>query len=293
MSSKNRLNHIWQEIICHAPYTTAGAVAGIIFMLLFKNIGHDSAAKMFSVFHPSHVLLSAMVTTSLFAMHTKKKNLLTYLVIGYFGSIGIATLSDCIIPYMGEEIMGVAVPTHASLHEHGHDEHEAELLVDAHDHEAEGGEHEAEHDHESEVACQDCGEHSQSHGLHLGFIEEWYIVNPAALLGIAIAWFIPRSRYPHAVHILLSTWASSSHMLMNTHADMTAALLFGMFIVLFIAVWLPCCISDIVFPLLFASGDIDVTCRCSGHRHKHEHEDDSSSQEHNHGHGHCDCGHSH
>jgi hypothetical protein len=38
---------------------------------------------------------------------------------------------------------------------------------------------------------------------------------------------------------------------MNTQLEMGPVFFAGMFIVLFIAVWLPCCISDIVFPILF------------------------------------------
>jgi len=44
-------------------------------------------------------------------------------------------------------------------------------------------------------------------------------------------------------------------MLMNTRADWSFGLLVGMFLALFIAVWLPCCFSDIVFPLLFVRVD--------------------------------------
>jgi hypothetical protein len=36
---------------------------------------------------------------------------------------------------------------------------------------------------------------------------------------------------------------------------MSMVFLLGMFIVLFLAVWLPCCVSDIVFPLLFVGPD--------------------------------------
>ena len=91
--------------------------------------------------------------------------------------------------------------------------------------------------------------------LHLGFIDEWYLVFPAAVIGVLLAYFKPTTHLPHASHVLLSTWASSAHILMNTQADMTATLLLGMFIVLFLAVWLPCCVSDIVFPLLFVRSD--------------------------------------
>ena len=79
--------------------------------------------------------------------------------------------------------------------------------------------------------------------------EQWYIVNPAAILGVIIAYFIPRTKFPHAAHILISTWASSSYLLMGApQIDFPRAL--GLLIVLFVAVWLPCCISDIVFPSL-------------------------------------------
>ena len=284
MESKSRFGHIWQEIVCHGPFTAGGAIAGIVFMLIFKDMGPETGEKLFSFFHPAHVVLSAMVTTSLFALHSKKKNVLAFLLVGYIGSVGIATLSDCVIPYLGEEIMGVRVPSHAAMHEHGHGE---EVNIEGHDHESgvvhEGEEHvhaDGDHDehdeHGEELAGHEGHDHHHGNGLHLGFIEEWYIVNPAAFLGIAIAWFLPKSRLPHAAHLLLSTWASTSHILMNTQTEITGMLLAGIFVVLFIAVWLPCCISDIVFPLLFVKGDIDAACMCSGgvhHHHDHDHGD--------------------
>ena len=100
----------------------------------------------------------------------------------------------------------------------------------------------------------------------MGFIEDWYIVNPAAFLGIAIAYFWPRTRFPHAGHVLISTWASSFHILMNTHRELTGVILLGAFVVLFVAVWLPCCVSDIIFPLLF----VKSAPLCTHHPHKEE-----------------------
>jgi hypothetical protein len=164
------------------------------------------------------------------------------LIIGYTGAIGVATLSDCVLPFFGESILGVAIPVHADLHEH--DEHVGH-----------------EHDSESELSHEAHGIRAR---LHLGFLEDWYLVNPAALLGILIAYFRPWTRFPHAGHVLISTWASSFHVLMNTHRELTAVMFVGVFLVLFIAVWLPCCISDIVFPLLFVNSECDVS-----HVHHH------------------------
>ncbi len=222
-----KMRLIGRELKAHAPFTFCGAVTGIAFMLIFKGLGEIGAQTLFSIFHPLHVVLSAMVTASLFQLHRKAKNFILILVIGYVGSIGIATLSDCIIPYFGESILGAAIPTEGGMHTH------------------------------TQEAAEHAAEHSEEHrpSLHLGFIEEWWLVNPAAVLGIVIAFFLPTTKYPHALHILVSTWASASHMLMNTQADWSIGLLAGMFIALFIAVWLPCCVSDIVFPLLFVKSD--------------------------------------
>ena len=113
------------------------------------------------------------------------------------------------------------------------------------------------------------GDHEETHHakLHLGFIKEWYLVFPAAIIGVLAAYFRPTTKLPHASHVLLSTWASSAHILMNTKADWSLILLLGMFIVLFLSVWLPCCVSDIVFPLLFVRTDgahIGHTCVLCG-----------------------------
>lgn len=256
-----KIKHIWAELKGHAPYTILGALAGIMFMITFRNIDKNNASVMFSIFHPSHVLLSAMVTASLFSIHKKGKNFLLILVIGYFGSIGIATLSDSIIPYAGENIFGLDVPSHQQLHttdvHQGHDEDEH--TADLHQDRSEDG----------------------HRGIHLGFIEDWYIVNPAAILGVLIAYLIPRTKFPHAGHVLISTWASSAHILMNSSGEISISMVSAVFVVLFIAVWLPCCISDIVFPLLFVKSDLTLTdvCSCDAHAiHSHPHEHEHSDE---------------
>jgi len=61
--------------------------------------------------------LSALVTASMYELHKCERingkcirgkcNLWMLLIIGYIGSIGIATISDSIIPYLGEVILGM------------------------------------------------------------------------------------------------------------------------------------------------------------------------------------------
>jgi len=233
MSIKERLLHIGAELRGHMPFTAIGAITGIIFMLIFRNLDKAHINVLFAVFHPGHVVLSAMVTASIFSMHRKARNFLLVLVIGYVGSIGIATLSDSIIPYFGESLFGLYIQPHSAPGVHA------------------GGDI-----HESAPGTDDIGTDEHGHRIHLGFIEDWYIVNPAALLGVLIAYFLPRTKFPHAGHVLISTWASSSHILMSMTGDVTVGVMAGIFATLFVAVWLPCCISDIVFPLLFVKSDL-------------------------------------
>jgi len=221
---KSRLVNILAELKAHAPFTLFGAVTGIAMMLVFRGLSEQTAYRLFYVFHPTHVVLSAIVTASLFRLYEKTKSFIIVLLIGYFGAVGVATLSDSIIPFFGESILGVAIPTEAGVH--------GDL-----------------HKDEGKVTGEGAMQYKPK--IHIGFIEEWYIVNPAALLGILIAYFLPRTRLPHAGHILISTWASAAHIMMNIHSEITILKTIGMLIVLFIAVWVPCCFSDIVFPMLF------------------------------------------
>jgi hypothetical protein len=250
MPIKEKAKHILAELKGHAPFTAFGALLGIVFMLLFKNLTNASSHILFSIFHPAHVLLSALVTASMFRIHVLKKQILLVFVIGYIGSIGVATLSDIIIPHIGSKLLGLNIPTHGETHQHEQEEH---IHTDTDIHEQEDNK------------------------IHLGFIEEWYIVNPAALLGIVIAYFLPRTKFPHSGHVLISTWASSSYLLMNLQAQINALAVFGILVTLFIATWLPCCISDIIFPLLFVKSDLKLVtvCECAHHAHHshpHEHE---------------------
>ena len=193
------LKKILKELKVHAPFTLFGALTGILVLFLFKNLPAKPAYNIFYTLHPIHVFLSAVVTASMFKLNrTGSLRIWMMVVIGYVGSIGIATLSDSIIPYLGETMLD---------------------MPDRH--------------------------------IHLGFIEKWYLVNPLALLGVAVAYFKPTTKFPHAGHVLLSTWASLFHILIARGGCLEWYFYPAIFIFLFVAVWLPCCLSDIVFPLLF------------------------------------------
>ncbi len=196
------LKDIAKELRSHAPFTIFGALLGIVIIVIIDQvkIPRSVSERLFEVFHPLHVLLSAMVTAGMYRLHSKGR-LWATVSIGYFGAVGIATLSDCVIPYLGEYLLGFP-----------------------------------------------------NRGIHLGFLEHWWLVNPLALIGIAIACFWPKTKFPHAGHVLLSTAASLFHMTMGLGDELKTLMIVLIPVFLFLAVWLPCCASDIVFPLLFSKG---------------------------------------
>ncbi|MFA5139821.1 MAG: hypothetical protein WC728_11375 [Elusimicrobiota bacterium] len=199
---------ILHELRDHAPFTLFGAATGIVIMLLCRNLPHDVSHKIFYILHPAHVLLGALVTSSMYEKHAEGASLWALLGIGFVGAVGLATLSDSLLPYLCEAALGMP-----------------------------------------------------ERELHVGCMEKWWLVNPIALIGLAIAYYRPITKLPHSGHVLVSTWASLFHILMALGTmELSIPKLLFVFVSLFVAVWLPCCFSDIVFPLLFVRSPAKKTC---------------------------------
>ena len=190
------LRRITKELKEHIPFTALGALTGIIItvIIVLGNVPSHVSNTIFYTLHPLHVLLSALVTTAMYVRYRKAKFWVAILI-GWTGSIGIATISDAMIPYLGGSLL------HAQME------------------------------------------------FHVPFIKEWWI-NFLALGGIAIGYWKQTTRIPHFGHVLLSTWASLFYIMAFGKAEWIPLLPF-IFLFLFLAVWLPCCTSDIVYPLLF------------------------------------------
>lgn len=87
--------------------------------------------------------------------------------------------------------------------------------------------------------------------LHVCLLEHPWLVILPGLIGAAIG-SLSRcpTRCPHAAHVSISTLASLFYLMAFGGADWIP--MFPLvFVVLFLAVWIPCCTSDIVFPILF------------------------------------------
>ncbi len=93
--------------------------------------------------------------------------------------------------------------------------------------------------------------------FHLLLIEEPSIIIFSALIGSIIGIATGLTKMPHMFHVTLSVFASIAYLL----AFSTTINYIGAFAIIFIAVIIPCCISDIIFPFLFL-GEKIKTCKC-------------------------------
>jgi len=206
-TARKMFRQIASELKEHVPFTALGAVTGIIIMVVvvMTNVPSPISEATFYTLHPLHILLSALVTTAMYTRYRKGK-LWAAILIGYFGSVGIATLSDAVIPYLEGTTLNIAISLHIPFIETGK--------------------------------------------IPFIGIESWQAVNLAALVGIALGYWKQITKVPHSAHVLVSTWASLFYFTAFGIAHWIP-LLPLIFIFLFLAVWIPCCFSDIVFPLLF------------------------------------------
>jgi len=109
---------ILKELKEHMPFTAFGAAAGIIMIIFLQKLPSKLSYNIFYTLHPLHVFLSALVTSSMYNFYKcgtdkKKCNLGVLFFIGYVGSVGIATLSDSVIPYLGEILLNMP---HREIH---------------------------------------------------------------------------------------------------------------------------------------------------------------------------------
>jgi len=204
---------IGRELWRHSPFTAFGALTGIAFMAIifggnFLQALEPYEENIFYVLHPAHIVLSAVVTTSIYRLHGRGK-LWATILIGFIAAISVATISDSIFPYLGETLLDLP-----------------------------------------------------RRKIEIGFIEEPLLTIPPAFIGIAIGYRFSTTKIPHAGHILISTWASLFHILMAVGTSLEWWKFIAIFFFLFIAVWIPCCFSDIVFPLFFVR---------EGEAHHHHH----------------------
>ena len=222
---QSKSKHILTELIHHIPFSVFGVMLGLLMMGVLTFIadisGHEqdlteASMELYHVFHPSHILLSAVASTAMFMKHDGQ--IPKAVAVGFLGSLALCSLSDSIFPFLGGLLIG------GDMH------------------------------------------------FHVDILEHPGLVLPFAVVGTAAGLAAPRSfekatEYSHSMHVFVSAVASILYLLAFGLEHWTHAL-GGVFVVTVVAVMLPCCLSDIIFPL---------TCT-----HAHCHHKDVMEMDHHH-----------
>lgn len=209
------IKNIIRELKAHSPLTAFGALMGVLVLLLMLHFSSSlsHSQSLFETAHPIHILLSAFATAATFR-RAGGSGFWKTILIGYFGSIGICTISDCVIPYFGEWILKFP-----------------------------------------------------NREFDFCFIEHWAIINPLALVGIWMGVLMSKTRISHALHVFISTLASLFHITMAMVVTPSISYILAIGFFLFLSVLIPCCTSDIIFPLFFVKNKENCnkhSCLC-GH----------------------------
>ena len=99
--------------------------------------------------------------------------------------------------------------------------------------------------------------------LHLPIIEEPVFIISIALIGSIAGMYWNVFRISHSLHVFLSIFASLFYLLAFS-ISMSALTVLLISVLVFLCVYVPCCVSDIVFPILF----VKKPCKDCGHWHE-------------------------
>ena len=105
--------------------------------------------------------------------------------------------------------------------------------------------------------------------MHFCLLDHPEILLPFAVFGSAVGLLVPKAierstQYSHSAHVLVSSMASILYLIsfgLEKWMDQASAVL----VITVVAVMIPCCVSDIVFPLFLAGTGEQAEC----HSHNH------------------------
>ena len=205
----SRWNLLVTEFAHHFPYTLVGSLVAMAGAWWFGTQQlHQSRAdelflqsrSLFHLFHPLHICLSAIATTSLFWRH--ERSVLRAAAVGLVGSVIPCGLSDYFFPYLGGRLLGQTMELHVCLFEHPQVFFPFLAL-----------------------------------GIIGGFWAEEHVTQSHL--------------FSHGAHVLVSSVASLLYLMSFGFTSWMAdvRLIFPAFLIVVLAVWIPCCVSDIVVPI--------------------------------------------
>jgi len=223
MPEQGRFTWILNELLAHLPYSILSALIGLLVMLVFQVFDKmHHLTNIFHLFHPTHLLLSAIATTAMFRRLSSQK-------LSSFSTLHPHTNAPAWYRQIGVGVYAVFVGFTGSV-----------VLCSLSD----------------IVLPYLCGNLlGGKMTWHFCLSEHSMLVLPFVFLGILLGFW-------SGVYIRYSTFLShSGHVLVSTMATLLYLVVFGMSdwlsnigVVLLITVFsvlVPCCLSDIVYPMMF------------------------------------------
>lgn len=225
---RQNLGYVGAELRRHLPFSVFSVAAGILVLAMLtaviQSVGGDlgrprgeaaavqaepahdhdheilatPAGGLFHVFHPVHLLFSAVATTAMFWRYERR--LWKAVTTGFVGSVVVCSLSDIFFPYVGGLLLGAEMGFHVCIIDHP--------------------------------------------GLVLPFVFVGIAMGLLAADAVKASTFVS-----HSAHVFTSSMASILYLVTYGLSDWMEHA-GGVFLVVVVAVMLPCCISDIIFPLL-------------------------------------------
>jgi len=98
--------------------------------------------------------------------------------------------------------------------------------------------------------------------FHLPIIEAPLLIFGSAVVGSLFGIYIGLFKLNHSLHVFFSVFASLFYLLAFS-IEISVLAVLAISLVVFFVVYVPCCVSDIVFPILF----IKKPCKNCGHWH--------------------------
>lgn len=121
---KTKLGTLWYELLAHLPYTIFSVAAGLIILgfltfgasLVGQAENKEAFSELFHIFHPIHLLLSAVATTAMFYRH--EPSWIKAAIVGSVGAVVVCSLSDILVPYAAGYLLGADMHFHLCILEH-------------------------------------------------------------------------------------------------------------------------------------------------------------------------------
>lgn len=215
------MNKIKKEILHelkeHVPFTAAATLLAVIitaFLLIKENL-ISYAVSMFYIFHPIHIFFSSIVSAAIFYKYVQNAN---------FGTSknptnktqGFFDKNNIFLALISSIIIAVAV---GSI---------------------------------SDVIFPYLGSllFKIPISFHLPAFESPFLILGTAFFGGITGIILRKTKFPHFIHVLISVFASLLYIFAySTSFSLLTIIL--VFLITSISVIIPCCLSDIVLPILF------------------------------------------